>query len=131
MSTSIILIVAGVIVIGLIAYVVLRRLATEKRRARAHEMRDRVQISRAQAEKERATADEQEARAREAAEAEERARSAERKRAEADRQAERAESIDPDRKRGGPFKAAGASGTSRASLTTSSRAASPPRRADA
>jgi flagellar biosynthesis/type III secretory pathway M-ring protein FliF/YscJ len=106
MSTlAIILIVAGVIVVGLIAYAALRRPATEKRRARAHEMRDRAQISRAQAEKERATADEQEARARrEAAEADERARSAERKRAEADRQAERAESIDPDRKRGGLFR---------------------------
>jgi flagellar biosynthesis/type III secretory pathway M-ring protein FliF/YscJ len=94
MSTlAIILIVAGVIVVGLIAYAALRRPATEKRRARAHEMRDRAQISRAQAEKER-----------EAAEADERARSAERKRAEADRQAERAESIDPDRKRGGLFR---------------------------
>jgi FtsZ-interacting cell division protein ZipA len=106
MSTlAIILIIAGVIVIALIAYAALRRPATEKRRSRAREMRDRAEISRAQANKERATADEQEARARrEAAEAEERAHSAERKRAEADRQAERAESIDPDRKRGGLFR---------------------------
>jgi flagellar biosynthesis/type III secretory pathway M-ring protein FliF/YscJ len=105
MSTlAIILIIAGVVVIGLIAYAALRRPATEKRRARAREMRDRAQISRAQADKERATADEQEARARrEAAEADERARTAERKRAQADQQAERAESIDPDRKRGGLF----------------------------